>query len=264
MEPHLAIDLSKCIGCTACASVCIRGNIRMEVGHPTETGDGCMDCGHCMAVCPNDAIRLTCDPDFEPIEYDRKETTVDPGALLRLLERRRSIRRFTSDRVTPEEFDLLFSAARNSPTAINSRDVRFVVIDAELRRFLRHFADIMAPRAEELPRIRDLIGYLDDPFPMGDDPITWGGRQVILAFSQHQQDATIAMAQVEVMAYAMGLGGFHCGWIQMADVQDHERLMGFFPDIPLSYGLRSAFVIGHPSVGFTRTVPRDGPVVDYM
>ncbi len=122
----------------------------------------------------------------------------------------------------------------------------------------------MAPRAEELPRIKGLIDYLNDPFPMGDNPITWEGRQMILAFSEHQQDAVLAMARVEIMAQAMGLGGFHCGWIQMADAQDYDRLMEFFPDIPTGYRLRSVFVIGHPRVGFRRTVPRDGPVVSYM
>ncbi len=66
----------------------------------------------------------------------------------------------------------------------------------------------------------------------------------------------------ELMACAMGLEGFYSHWIQMADGQDHERFMEFFPGIPSGYSLGGAFVIGRPRVGYRRTVPRDPPKVD--
>ncbi|MDO5861538.1 MAG: nitroreductase family protein [Thermoplasmata archaeon] len=266
MEPHLRFDEALCIGCSACVSVCIRGNIRMEMGRPVETGGGmgCFDCGHCLAVCPKGAVMLLSHPGFVPGEYDPKEAPVDPSDLQRLLARRRSVRWFTQDKVTREEFDTLLSAASNVPTVQNSQDVAFAVVDSEFRPFMRHIASIMAPRADELPRIRQLIDYLDDPFPMGPNPLTWEGSQLILAFSREPEDAVIAMTRVEIMAYAMGLGGFYSHWIQMADAQDHDALMGFFPDIPEDHGLRSVFVIGHPRVRFRRTAPRDGPRVSYL
>lgn len=206
---HLLIDLSRCIGCTACASVCIRGNIRMDVGHPVETGEGmgCFDCGHCVAICPKDAISLTAFPDFEPRGFQPKETVVGESDFRNFLERRRSIRWFTTEKVTSEEFDRLFTAATVSPSAENRRDLELVVIDYDMRRFMRNIADIMAPRADELPRFRQLIDYLNDPFPMGNNPLIWEGQQLILAFSEDPLDSVIAMARIELMAYTMGLGG---------------------------------------------------------
>lgn len=263
---HLSIDLFRCIGCSACASVCIRGNIVMEVGHPSETGGGmgCFDCGHCLAICPENAISLTRYPDFEPREYDPRAPPIAPADLMDLMERRRSSRWFTTDPVTEEEFGSLFRAAGTSPSVQNSADVRFVVIDRDLRRFMLHIADIMSPRADELPRIRQLIDYLNDPFPMGNNPLLWEGRQMILAFSKHREDSVIAMARIELMACAMGLGGFYSHWIQMADDEDHGRFMGFFPGMSEDLVLGAVFVIGHPRSRFRRTVPRDVPDVRMM
>lgn len=263
---HLLIDLSRCIGCTACASVCIRGNISMDVGHPVETGEGmgCFDCGHCVAICPKDAISLTAFPDFEPRGFQPKETVVGESDFRNFLERRRSIRWFTTEKVTSEEFDRLFTAATVSPSAENRRDLELVVIDRDMRRFMRSIADIMAPRADELPRFRQLIDYLNDPFPMGNNPLIWEGQQLILAFSKDPLDSVIAMARIELMAYTMGLGGFYSHWIQMAYDEDPERFMGFFPEGMSGKKMGCAFVIGYPRIGYRRTVPRDPVPVRMM
>ena len=266
MDRHLNFDQSLCIGCSACSSVCIRGNIRMEVGHPVETGEGmgCFDCGHCFAVCPKGAISLVRYPGFVPHEYDPKSSPVTPEAMSDLIARRRSVRWFTQDKVTEEEFSAIFSAASCAPSVQNAQDTEFVVIDGKMRPFMRLIADIMAPRAQELPRIAQLIEYLDDPFPMGNNPLIWEGRQIILVFSREPEDALISMGRAEMMAYAMGLGGFYAHWIQMAEAQDHGRLMGFFPEISPDKHLGCAFVIGHPRIRFRRTVPRDSPKVQMM
>lgn len=263
---HLIIDSSRCIGCSACSSVCIRGNIRMEVGHPIETGGGmgCFDCGHCLAVCPEGAIRLASMEGFEPREYDPKDHPISDDGMMDFLERRRSCRWFTDEPVTEDEFETLFAAASCSPSANNIHDVEFAVVKDRMMPFMRHIAGIMEPRSSEVPRFRQLIEYVNDPFPMGDNPLLWEGRQLILAFSRSREDAIIAMGRIEMMAYAMGLGGFYSHWIMMVDDEDHGRLMEFFPEIPADKRMCCAFVIGHPRTRFRRTVPRKTPAVHMM
>lgn len=256
---HLNIDLSRCVGCTACAGVCIRKHIAIEVGHPTEVESelSCMDCGHCAAICPKGAISLTRYPDFVPEEYDPKDVPVDAGSLTEMLSHRRSVRWFTTDRVTEEEFDAMLSAASNIPTVENSQDVEFAIVDGGFGRFMRHLAGILEARKDELPRARQLVEYVNDPFPMGPNPLTWEGRQMILAFATHLEDAYIAMARVELMAQAMGLGCFYSHWVQVADATDHGRFMEFFEGIPAEKSLGCVLVVGHPRVRYRRTVPRD-------
>lgn len=262
---HLIIDNGRCTGCGLCVSACIRKNITVRDKKAVETQQSvleCFDCGHCMAICPNDCIRLTRYPDkCDGSKPCTNKPMLDYGGFIDFLTQRRSIRWMTKDPVTQEEFDMIFKAARNSPSAENSQDVRFAVIDKELCDFEKHVAEIIKPLSEEFPRIGQFVDYIGDRSKYEFDPFLWTGKQIILAFSKIPANAHIAMARVELAAYAMGLGGFYSRWIAMADEQDHDRLMEYFPEIPKDCHLNSVFIIGHPKVKYRRTVPRDDVVV---
>jgi hydrogenase-4 component H len=59
-----SIDVDKCIGCAACASVCPARLIRVTdldqtTRHITRLLERCIYCGRCAEVCPEDAISMT-------------------------------------------------------------------------------------------------------------------------------------------------------------------------------------------------------------
>lgn len=261
----LIIDREKCIGCGLCSIVCIRKSIEMVDSKPVEVHDPnyiCFDCGHCRSVCPRDAIRLT---RFSTLEREwkpcKKRISVRYEDLLQMLSERRSIRWFTSDPVSDDDYRRLFDAARFSPTENNKMDVRFVVIRRDFTRFMEHLARILAPVAGEHQRVADFVKYMNEPLSENANPFTWHGTNIILAFSEIPANAFIAMARIELAACTIGLGGFYSKWITLADTVDHEGMMGFFPEIPKDLHLESAFVIGHPGVRFLRTAPRPEPDV---
>ena len=157
------------------------------------------------------------------------------------------------------ELELLFEAARLSPTAQNAMDVEFVVIDERLDGFRRMLADVLEPLSVEYPRIAQYVEHVRTG--EGPDPFMWEGRQVILAFSGDPSNACIAMSRVEIMAQAMGLGGFYSMWIRMADDADHRELMSFIGCVDPGKRLGCAFVIGHPRIRYRRMAPRPEPTV---
>lgn len=55
----ISVDLQKCFGCSACASVCSAGAIQMKPDgagflYPQIDNEKCSDCGLCQSVCPID------------------------------------------------------------------------------------------------------------------------------------------------------------------------------------------------------------------
>ena len=261
MGRHLLIDESLCTGCGLCSSVCIRDGISVVGEKARENGSGsCFDCGQCEAVCPKDAIRLVRYEGREPEEYDQSEKVIEYGDMVEFLNRRRSCRLFVGERLDEDEVAKLFEAVRNTPTAMNSMGVEYVLLTDRMPDFLRHIAIILEPERARFPRI-DQFCSMEDPGRLGRHPLIWDATQAILAFSEVPADSVIAMGRIEMAAYTMGLGGFYSLWIQKADEVDHEALMDFFPDVPRTKRMNCVFVIGHPKTRYRRTVPRDDAVV---
>ena len=262
----LKINIDTCNGCGLCEMVCIRDNIKISGGKAVELDNGdCFDCGHCMAVCPTHSIELNvfshCGDSI--IDYGSREIPINSDDFLEFLKQRRSIRWFKKKKIDKETFDKLFEAAYYSPTAQNSQDLEFVVLDEKLDEFMHLVYDIISVEEDEFFRIKQFGEYLRGEGDYKNHPLLWEGSQMILAFSTNSANALIASTRLELFAYTMGLGGFYSLFTLKADELDHDKLMEFFPEIDSSKHMYSAFVIGYPRVRYRRTVPHKNPDVYY-
>ena len=254
MENKLTISDS-CIGCGKCVKVCIRGHLQVikEKATEVESAYDCFGCGHCAAICPKDAIELRCS-DEPPEHIDG--IPVDPESLSELYRQRRSIRWFDR-KCTKEELGRLLSTVRYSPTAENSQSVQYAVIDDRFDDFMVLLASILRAHTHEHARLKQFVEYVDAGMKEKNNPFTWEGRQIIIAFARLPIDAIISMEQLDLMAYSMGLGGFHSRWMLQASENDPERFMSFFPGIREDLSAYAVFVIGHPRIDFKRTAYRN-------
>lgn len=254
MEETLKIS-DGCIGCGKCVKVCIRGHLALGENrrvHETDSDYSCFLCGHCSAVCPKGAITLR---GYREEQEPVTGVPVDPKDLGELFRQRRSIRWFDRG-CTREEISALLSSVRYSPTAENSQAVEFAVVDERFPEFMELLASILRTHTDEHARLKQFVDYVDGGQKERNNPFSWEGRQIIIAFARFPIDAAIAMEQVDLMAYSMGLGGFHSRWMLQAAENDPERFMAFFPEVRKDLTAYAVFIIGHPSVRFARTVPR--------
>jgi ferredoxin len=261
----LIIDEGLCTACGQCAQVCIRDNIVVE-DFVKEIGDNCFECGHCMAICKQKAIALKSFEGHEDriAEYNPREIPVEYDDLLQLLKQRRSIRWFKNKKIDKSTFDKLFEGAYYSPSAQNEQDVEFVVLDEKLDEFMQMVYDIIKVEEDKFFRIREFGDYLKDNTTKEFHPLLWQGRQLILTFSRDKTSAVIANVRLELLAYALGLGGFYSLFILKADELNHRRLMEFFPQIDKDKHMYSAFIIGYPRIRFRRTIPHNEIKVKYI
>ena len=265
MEKKLRINTELCNACKSCKSVCIRDNIEID-DFAYETGNNCFECGHCMAICPQGAIDLIkYENQMDRIEeYDSRQIPVDYDDLLQFLKQRRSIRWFKNKKIDKDTFDKIFEGAYYSPSAQNSQDVEFVVVDERLDEFMNLVYDIIKVEEDEFFRIREFGDYLKDKSSKKYHLLLWEGSQLILTFSADKTSAVIANTRLELLAYSLGLGGFYSLFILKSDEINHDRLMEFFPQIDKSKHMYSAYIICYSKRHFRRTIPHDEINVHYM
>jgi len=134
----IRIDQKRCEGCGTCALICARyipeNSVRDGVKTTTISEDRaaiCIQCGQCMAVCPNDAIHVkgVSQEDLRPTP----KVEVTPEQLLSVLRHRRAVRRFKDRPVPRELMDQIVEALHWAPTATSSGSTGVLIVDTPQR-----------------------------------------------------------------------------------------------------------------------------------
>ncbi|HEY3450322.1 MAG TPA: nitroreductase family protein [Myxococcales bacterium] len=145
------LDSSKCTECSACERSCNHGVITCSgdgaKGLPRQRDDRyCNSCGHCVAVCPTDAITV------KGIRAVEKGALPTPEMLENLFAFRRSTREFLPDAIPEAVMDKLLHAARLAPSGCNNRRLGYQVLSGQaevialgrsLDRMARPFARVL-------------------------------------------------------------------------------------------------------------------------
>ena len=248
----VTIDPVRCTG--QCAANCaVHAIVKNEDGTYRCNKLWCFACGQCVALCPTGAPSM---PELEkPVPYDPARFDLDPEILLNAMRFRRSIRRFTGEKVSRRELELLLDAGRCAPTSTNSQTVGFTVLDEEFEAMRPKIWKAFARHAREkgrkllLRRYENYLAHPEEP-----DTLFYGGNQMIVVTSQRPVDGGLALANVELMAHALGLGALYCGFAAAA-IDGDPGLREYF-GVTEQRRLDSCLIVGHTDLTFHRTAPR--------
>lgn len=146
----ISIDTERCTGCGKCILVCKDFNFRLENDKAKISNTpvfGCIGCGHCMAICPADAIEIT---GREISKADlfglpSKKETANFEQLIALFRRRRSVREFQEQEISPEIIEKILGAASTAPMGLPPSDVNVLILDskAKNRQFAADFCNYL-------------------------------------------------------------------------------------------------------------------------
>lgn len=257
---HIHIDPERCVRCGQCADNCCVHALTQGADGSVIPNDNCFACGQCVALCPARAVSMA---GLEmPVEYERDRFRLEPEILLNALRFRRSIRRFTGEKVSRQELELLLEAGRCAPTSSNSQTVGFTVLDQEFEVLRPKIWESFARCCREggrvllLRRYEDYLAHPEEP-----DTLFYGGTQMIAVTAERPVDAGLALANMELMAHALGLGALYCGFATRAIDSDLELRACF--GLTAQRHLESCLIVGRTDLRFHRTAPRNPARVDW-
>jgi nitroreductase/NAD-dependent dihydropyrimidine dehydrogenase PreA subunit len=270
----ISIDEEKCVRDWFCVNECpariIEIRDKKESPKPVERAEElCIDCGHCVAVCPHEAITLD---DAGPEFLTPIQPGLPPGweQVDHLLRSRRSIRSYKDRPVEREVLEELIGTARYAPSGHNTQPVHWLVVES--RDEVRKLAGIVVQWMEEMietgAEIADTFHFdlIVEAWAKGTDRVLRDAPHLIVAHAPadlyaSQAACTIALAYLELAAYSRGLGACWAGYFRAAAaVYEPLRETLALPEGHATFG---AMMIGLAKYKYQRIPPRKNPPIEW-
>jgi nitroreductase/NAD-dependent dihydropyrimidine dehydrogenase PreA subunit len=235
----------------------------------------CIDCGHCVAVCPSGAL-----------SHDRyPEGTVHPVStedlpsyeqVLALVRARRSKRRFKDKPVERADIERVLEAARFAPSGHNAQPVHFVVVQDKnalhkigtltadgLQKMMKPFKSPVSravmrlmmgrEKVDQLAKLAPEMDGLAELFRSGKDLILNDAPALIVFHADSggatpSIDANLALQNASLAAEAAGLGCFYGGFVLFAC--SRGRAIQDFLSLPKEHHVYGVLALGYPKLKY--------------
>lgn len=293
---EVKINAERCKKDGLCTKVCPKGIFvqREKLTIPELMDEeGCIACGHCVAVCPQSAINHSEFPatTLRAIRFEQMPTTKQ---VMVLLKTRRSIRAFRDKPLAKETIETIIDGARFAPSGHNSQSTEFLVVQDrdllnqvsamvieylkfEVNRFANPLFRTLALLADqelaesglhEIPGFKQMIQMFED----GADPIL-NGAPVLLAFHARRTigfadiNAQLALQNASIVAHSLGIGHFYTGWVvspcRAPMARAWNRRIPNLLGIPSDNNLYGALALGYPIPRFKNMIERKPPLIGW-
>ena len=270
------VDKEKCIGCKLCINECVvRGDIDFVEGKANIKNVTCFKCGHCIAVCPENAI-YTDEYNMDEVkDYNKEEFSIDEDNLLNFIKFRRSIRSFKKKDVETEKLLKIIEAGRFTQTGGNRQDVSYIVVKEgidklkemtleTLNKMGQGILDNLTEETIGLKTYAEMWIKMYEEYkvnPSEKDGLFFNAPAVILVISNSQVDGALASSNMELMTNALGLGTFFSGFFIRA-LQGNKKIMDYL-GLDESKQVVTCMVIGYPNIKYSRTAPRKNAEISW-
>lgn len=243
----------------------------------------CIVCGHCVAVCPTEAVTHPA----MPAEYLRdlpEAPAVDRDTLMTLLGQRRSVRRYTDEPVSEQDLRDLVAAAIVAPSGHNAQPWEFTFVTSPERlgalrdAVMGFYADLLETLGDEARRPSLGEGVADRLDPLvpavhlmvrahdrGGDRLLWNAPVLAMIHSAPdapaaEQSCVYAAANMMLAATSKGLGTCQIGFMSIPATFGVEPVIEAL-GLPEGQQMHVAMTVGHPKLTYRRSVARNQPPV---
>ncbi len=281
----VTVDSTRCVKCGSCADECpnyVFGSIpdanigEIAVRYPEQ----CCACGHCVAICPENAIRHKEMP-AERFE-DIPDIQISPETMRHILLSRRSIRTFEETPVPRELVEQLVEAGIHAGTSSNGQTENFIILQdrsvlSELEELvievlwkagLRYLGSGLGSRLAEMKygteMTRECMAYYHiirnrrqnhelEGMIFRNAPVVVISHGLRANYLAHANCA-IAARNMEILASATGLGACWAGFLTSA--AHISRRIARYLGISTDRNVYGAIMAGYPKHKYRKRIPR--------
>ncbi|MBP1622793.1 MAG: nitroreductase [Acidobacteria bacterium] len=267
----IIVDAGKCNRDEFCVRDCPTAIISLpDKGCPEIAPDkesSCLECGHCVAVCPFGALSHVRIP-IEKSAAIQDKLRVSEEQAAQFLRSRRSVRRFLDKSVEREKVRRLIETARYAPTGGNSQMVEWLVLDDKSR--IREIAGLTVNWLREIvknPAVVAASPYLSltvAAWDAGIDSVLRGAPVLITAMAPKEAmnglvDLTLALSYLDLFATPMHLGTCWAGLLQGALL--NSPAVKAAVGVPATHPHHYPIMVGYPEPRYFRLPERRAPKI---
>ncbi len=223
------IDKKLCKGDGRCVEVCPMQILKLNEKDKTPEfilggAEICINCGHCFASCPFNAIKLAGLNSDSTVKLDPANLP-NPKQVEMFLKGRRSIRLYQDKPVSKDSIEKLLDIARYAPSGINRQPVNWAVVMGKeniyqlgslVVKWMENLIAEKSPMAEALRFERLVLSW-----KKGEDLICRNAPCVVIAYGIKDdpmvpQACTISATYLELAAFGLGFGACWAGYVNIA------------------------------------------------
>lgn len=274
MTSPISVDLDKCKKDGLCVADCPMGILfENQDGFPEAVkvaDEICIDCGHCVAVCPFEALnqRSMTSAECTPI---KKELAITPEQTEQFLRSRRSIRQYKTETVPQEQIQRLIQLACAAPSGHNVQPINWLVFTdpAESKKMAALTIEWMKWMLENKPDMAAILHMdvvVDRWENKGQDRILRNAPHLLVLHAPQKERtappaAISAMAYLELAAPSLGLGTCWAGFFNIAaqTFPPLQEALGL-PEGHISF---AAAMLGYPKAKYFRLPTRKAPEINW-
>jgi len=265
-----SVDKKKCKCDGLCAAVCpiriIKFNNSERIPYPLDNAEElCINCGHCLAVCPYGALSLSA-MSLDSCQQLKPGWRIPPDKIELFLKGRRSVRIYKPEPVERITLEKLIDIASYAPSGINRQPVNWAVILEPVK--VKQLAEMVVNWMRVLikdgsPLAASLrMEHIVSSWEKGEDWICRGAPHLVFVYALKDdmtaaQASTIALTYLELAAASFNLGACWAGYVSIAVNLSPE--VRKFVGISLRTDCFGAMMIGHPGVSYSRIPLRNKP-----
>ncbi|MBN2151871.1 MAG: nitroreductase family protein [Candidatus Lokiarchaeota archaeon] len=262
------VDQQKCTGCRKCVQECgfFRINRETKKAEYYDPMGLCFWCGHCIAVCPENAVGHEEFGDA-PCEFSAmpdQDRSIPFKNLANTFHALRSIRRYKPEPVPRDMMEKVLDAIRYAPSGANAREFKVAIVSNQQQ--LHELGEGVMNTIMENPVAKATYGLIFEFLKKAyKNPIYFDAPHLVICYTNADNgiedvDAGIAVTYGRLAAEALGLGTCWNGWTMIAFKMNPD-LARLVKAKGKHWGI---FTIGQPAVAFARTVPRPALAVKWL